>query len=895
MQEMMNQELNVVVMPNGSLQLEWTDTEKNRNKSSMLLQENIYKRFSADANSWLLFLGFCDHQVLLSPSLDYWRNFAGVFTKRLSQTPDLEILRHKVKVLVEEDELRRHLECAPLMTGSEYLSLELFGAIWTRLNNTFTLAIKSYDGMVKNFIRTYSPNVHLVGRVFFHLVENKSDDYPFAFMATYSTRLNKKGKSKHLPLKYALQEYKNDNERLLELLATVHTAAKNSPLISDLIESGELFHPLAWTSGEAFSFLKEIPIYEEAGILCRMPNWWKGGASGVRLNFSVGDSRPSFVGMDAILNFNVQLFLGDTKISEKEARQLLNESEGLAFIKNKWVAVDPERLRQTLDAYEKAKKMMGEEGLSLKDALRLQLVPEKLLGSYEKDVDHSVSNGDWLKSVIRKLLDPDLITSVRINRSFKAKLRDYQQKGLNWLYFLHSLQFGACLADDMGLGKTVQVLAFLNILKSEPKKSGKPKKASLLIIPASLISNWDNEIRRFSPDINFYIAHPGAGSTKIIRDKDEKSLDAFDLVITTYALAQKYEWIKAHLWNYIILDEAQAIKNPGTKQAKAIKDLHCFNRVIMTGTPIENRLMDLWSLFDFLNPGLLGNAREFKEFSKRLKDDTSGYSRLRKLINPYILRRLKTDKTVISDLPDKVEMKTYASLSKKQVLLYKDLVEDIKESIDETEGIQRKGIILSSLMKFKQLCNHPDQYLGTGGFEEKGSGKFLRLREICETIYEKREKVLIFTQFKEMTEPLHDFLEGIFHRKGLVLHGSVAVGKRRKIIEQFQSQSYVPFMVLSLKAGGVGLNLTEANHVVHFDRWWNPAVENQATDRAFRIGQKKNVIVHKFLTKGTVEEKIDMMLEEKSRLSEDVIASTKETWITEMKNDELMDLFKLTL
>ena len=895
MQEMMNQELNVVVMPNGSLQLEWTDTQKNRNKSSMLLQEEIYKWFSGDADSWLLFLGFCDHQVLLSPSLDYWRNFAGVFTKRLSQTPDLEILRHKVKVLVEEDELRQHLECAPLMTGSEYLSLELLEAVWTGLNNTFTLAIKSYNGTVEDFFRDYSPNVHLVGRVFFHLVEHKSDDYPFAFMATYSTSLNKKGKSKHLPLKYALQEYENDNERLLELLATVHAAAKNSPLISDLIETGELFHPLAWTSGEAFSFLKEIPIYEEAGILCRMPNWWKGSASGVRLNFSVGDSRPSFVGMDAILNFNAQLFLGDTKISEKEARQLLSESEGLAFIKNKWVAVDPERLRQTLDAYEKAKKMMGKEGLSLKDALRLQLVPEKLLGGYEKDVDHSVSNGDWLKSVIRKLLDPDLITSVRINRSFKAKLRDYQQKGLNWLYFLHSLQFGACLADDMGLGKTVEVLAFLNILKSEPKKSGKPKKASLLIIPASLISNWDNEIRRFSPDINFHIAHPGAGSTKIIRDKDEKSLDAFDLVITTYALAQKYEWIKAHLWNYIILDEAQAIKNPGTKQARAIKELHCFNRVIMTGTPIENRLMDLWSLFDFLSPGLLGNAREFKKFSKRLKDDTSGYSRLRKVISPYILRRLKTDKTVISDLPDKVEMKTYASLSKKQVLLYKDLVEDIKKSIDETEGIQRKGIILSSLMKFKQLCNHPDQYLGTGGFEEKESGKFLRLREICETIYEKREKVLIFTQFKEMTEPLHDFLEDIFHRKGLVLHGSVAVGKRRKIIEQFQSQSYVPFMVLSLKAGGVGLNLTEANHVVHFDRWWNPAVENQATDRAFRIGQKKNVIVHKFLTKGTVEEKIDMMLEEKSRLSEDVIASTKETWITEMKNDALMNIFKLTL
>ena len=315
----------------------------------------------------------------------------------------------------------------------------------------------------------------------------------------------------------------------------------------------------------------------------------------------------------------------------------------------------------------------------------------------------------------------------------------------------------------------------------------------------------------------------------------------------------------------------------------------------MTGTPIENRLSDLWSLFDFLNPGLLGNASEFKQFSKSLSDNPSGYSRLRKLISPYILRRLKSDKSIISDLPEKVEMKTYAPLSKKQVLLYERKVEEIKESIDETEGIQRKGLILSSLMKFKQICNHPDQYLGTGGFEEKESGKFLRLREICETIYDKREKVLVFTQFKEMTEPLHDFLESIFNRKGMILHGSVTVGKRKKIIEQFQSASYVPFMVLSLKAGGVGLNLTEANHVIHFDRWWNPAVENQATDRAFRIGQKKNVIVHKFLTKGTVEEKIDMMLEEKSKLSQDVIASAGDALITEMKKDELMDLFKLAL
>jgi len=892
---MTNQELIIVVMPTGSLQLEWAETRDAINKSSRLVQEEIWGRFTADDDSWLLVLGFSDQHVYLSPSLDYWREFAGAFTKKLTQTPDLETLRHKVELLIEEDELRTYVDQAPLMTGSEYICEQLLKDVWTRLNTAFSNAITSYEGSVEDFIRTYSPNAQLVGRVFFHLVENRDVDLPFAFMATYSTRLNRQGRSKHLPLKHALQEYGDNHEKLLELLATVHKAAKTSPLIADLLETGEMFHPLAWTSGEAFSFLKEIPVYEESGILCRIPNWWKGNRSSVSLNLSIGDKKPSFVGMNTLLNFNPRLFIGDTQISEEEARKLLGESEGLAFLKNRWVAVDQEKLKQTLDAYEKAEKMMEKDGLSLKDALHIQLMPEKLIDLDSKQIDYGISNGKWLRSVIEKLIDPSLIHSVKPDKGFKATLREYQKKGISWLYFLHSLQFGACLADDMGLGKTIQVLGLLSILKSNAKKSKKPNKTSLLIIPASLISNWYQEIRRFSPNLKVYIAHPGADLKKKPPPEDKKSLDEFDLCITTYALIQRLEWLQSYSWNYIILDEAQAIKNPGTKQARAIKGLTAFNRIIMTGTPIENRLSDLWSLFDFLNPGLLGNAKEFKAFSKDLSRDHSGYSRLRKIISPYILRRLKTDKSVISDLPEKVEMKTYAPLSKKQVLLYKKMVQDIKQSLAEKEGIQRKGLILSSLMRFKQICNHPDQYLGTGEFEEKDSGKFLRVREICETIYEKREKVLVFTQFKEMTGPLHDLLETIFNRKGLILHGSVPVGKRKQIIEAFQRSDYVPFMVLSLKAGGVGLNLTEANHVIHFDRWWNPAVENQATDRVFRIGQKKNVIVHKFLTKGTVEERIDMMLEEKTKLSQDVIANNGDAWITEMKNDELMDLFKLTL
>lgn len=886
----MYKELTAICLPDHSIELEWQEIEDPINKAQELLQNELYERYKENFRHFLLFLGFCSQSTPLSASLDIFRKLAGLYVKKLTQTPDLEVLRERVEPVLTADEIDDFLPHLPFMVGSEYITPAFLESIWLKLDTAFKDKVKTYKGSVDELIKTFSPDVHLAGRVYFHLVESKRDDLPFAFLATYSTGLNEQGKSKHVPLKHALMEYGKNSKKLLELLSTVYLAARESRIVDGLIESGEIFHPIALSAKEAYDILKEVPIYEKYGILCRIPNWWKNRTYALKLDISIGNTSPSFFGKDSILDFKIKLLSADSELTEDEARNLISESEGLAFIKGKWVEVDLEKLKKTLEAYKKAQQLMEQGGLSLKEAMHLQLNLQKDLGISDDDTV-SISNGEWLKSVIEKLRKPDLISSVSTSENFKGELRPYQQKGLNWLYFLHSLQFGACLADDMGLGKTIQLLAFLNTLKAN-----KQNPASLLIIPASLISNWVNEIHRFSPDLKYYIAHPSFDKNSDSVPKDKNFMDKYDLVITTYSLSKKYDWVKLYKWNYIILDEAQAIKNPGTKQTKAVKNLDANNRIILTGTPIENRLGDLWSLFDFLNPGILGNMKEFSDFSRELKDNTSGYVKLKKITSPYILRRLKTDKNVISDLPDKVEMKTYSDLSKKQVVLYGKLVEEIKTMLkDETEGIKRKGLILASLMKFKQLCNHPDQYLGRDEYSEIDSGKFLRLREICETIYEKREKVLVFTQFKEITEPLKEYLETIFKHEGLVFHGSTPVKKRKELVEKFQSHEYVPFMVLSIKAGGFGLNLTAANHVIHFDRWWNPAVENQATDRVFRIGQKKNVIVHKFITKGTLEEKIDAMLQEKANLSNEIIQSSNEAWITEMNNKELMNLFTLSL
>ena len=369
-----------------------------------------------------------------------------------------------------------------------------------------------------------------------------------------------------------------------------------------------------------------------------------------------------------------------------------------------------------------------------------------------------------------------------------------------------------------------------------------------------------------------------------------------DLVITSYGTLARTAWMAEVRWSLVVLDEAQAIKNPGTRQTRAVKRLPSRVRLALTGTPVENRLGDLWSLFDFICPGLLGSAQAFSRFARRLaEDEHAGYAPLRKLVQPYILRRLKSDRQIIADLPDKTELKAYCPLTRVQAALYQESVATLAQQIETLDGIQRRGVVLAFLMRFKQICNHPSQWLGDGAYAPGDSGKFSRLRELAEAIAARQEKVLVFTQFQEMTGPLAGFLQEIFGRPGLVLHGGTPVKARQSLVEAFQREFGPPFFVLSLKAGGTGLNLTAAAHVIHFDRWWNPAVENQATDRAYRIGQNKNVLVHKFICRGTVEEKIDALIEAKLGLSNEIVEGGAETLLTEMSSDALLRLVSLDL
>jgi non-specific serine/threonine protein kinase len=894
----------------------------------------------------LLQLGASEVDALLPRDLGYWRSFAGRFVTAVCAQAGAEAPLPAPPPLEELDQL---VAGVPPMRGAEYLTAAVLAALWTELAAAFTAARTESGLELPEFLKHLHPAWNVVGRVHFNLAENRKDDVdPFAFLATYTTHLGAHGKAQHLPLGQALREYAGpaNKQRLVSLLLPLHRAAETCAWLKELVDSGEVFHPLRFSTNDAVQMLGDAGKLERAGVIVRMPAAWRGGRPArPRVSATVGGKVPSNLGGDALLDFRMEVTLEGERLGEDELRALLARSEGLAFVRGRWVEIDREALQQTLDRFRAVERAVVETGLSFAEAMRLVAGADLTADPASAAVDaawSAVSAGPWLAETLRGLRSPEGLAHVHPGAALRGELRPYQEVGVRWLYLLAKLGLGACLADDMGLGKTIQVLSLLLVRKRE---AGQAQRPSLLVAPASLLANWAAELERFAPDLRVLLAHPSARPAAALKELPEAEIAAADLVITSYGSVMRLPWLASTAWDVAVLDEAQAIKNPGARQTRAVKQLRAHARFALTGTPIENRLGDLWSIFDFINPGLLGSAKAFSAYTRRLTgqkdkrqrdaDDGDGaandnaatpaanvYAPLRELIRPYILRRLKTDRTIITDLPEKTELAAYCALSREQAALYQQAVQEFRRELvqmekekaerqeraassndnaagktpkSDADAMARRGLVLRFLTRFKQICNHPSHWLGDGAWAADGSGKFARLRELCEVIAAKQEKVLVFTQFREMTRPLAAFLGDVFGRPGLVLSGDTEVVRRKHLVDEFQNDEAVPFFVLSLRAGGTGLNLTAASHVIHFDRWWNPAVENQATDRAFRLGQRKNVLVHKFICRGTVEEKIDELIASKRQLSHELLAGGEELQLTELDDDELLRLVALDL
>jgi len=861
------------------------------------LEKKIAQHFAASQAEGLFALATERMDRPPNPSFAYWRDFAARYLTELCHTPEIAGAARTAIPPPAPADLAAMLWNVPPLPGAEYLTESVLCEAWTDLDAWARRKAAGYADGLAGFLKDRAALWHQVGRVCFHLAENRRDpEYPFAFLATYAPGLTGTARVQYLPLSKALREYAGvqDKKTLIKLLSPVQLAAEKSKLAQELVESGDLYQPLAWTPREAYRFLKDIPVLEESGVLVRVPDWWK-KRSRPRVGVTIGDKRQKKFDADSMLDFRVQLALGDQELSEAEWRELMAADEGLVFLKGQWVEVDRDQLAEALDHWKRVERV-AQDGLSFVEGMRLLAGAPLDLSSREGDDPQQewsfVKAGQWLGQVLEDLRNPERLEEVQPGTELQATLRKYQETGVGWLWFLSRLGLGACLADDMGLGKTIQVLALLAVLKK--KSDAKP---SLLVVPASLLGNWKSEMQRFTPTLRGKFVHPSETPREELErmaQQPEAALQDADVVFTTYAMLQRQTWLLDIRWQLAVIDEAQAIKNPAAGQTKAVKRLKAEARIALTGTPVENRLSDLWSLFDFLCPGLLGSQHKFKEFIKVLNaGEQQGYAPLRRLIQPYILRRLKTDKRIIADLPDKTEVRAFCGLSKRQAVIYAKLVDELARALKTLDGMQRRGLVLAYLMRFKQLCNHPSQLLGDGQFQAGDSGKFSRLTEICDEIASRQEKALVFTQFREMTEPLAGFLSRIFGRPGLVLHGSTAVTRRKNLVDQFQRDDGPPFFVLSLRAGGTGLNLTQASHVLHFDRWWNPAVENQATDRAFRIGQHRNVLVHKFVCRGTIEERIDALIQEKTQLATDILEGGAEKMLTEMSDAELIRLVAL--
>ncbi len=672
------------------------------------------------------------------------------------------------------------------------------------------------------------------------------------------------------------------------LLTTLGQALTISPRIENSLKAAA---PAGYAldAADAHEFLTEKAwLLEQAGFGVLLPAWWTRKGTKLRLTVRAHVSSPKMQGGGGLslldmVDFNWQVALGDEVLSRQELETLARLKAPLIKVRGQWVQLSAEEIQAAIDFW---KQKEGAK-VAVRDVVQMALGAGKPPGGLDFV---GVTATGWVADLLNQLEGREVLEELTPPERLHGTLRPYQVRGYSWLAFLGRWGLGACLADDMGLGKTVQTLALL-----QRAHDAGERRPVLLICPMSVVGNWQKEAARFTPDLPVHVHH---GQKRIKGATFKKEAGRHALVLSSYALLHRdLEVFKQVPWAGAILDEAQNIKNPVTKQAQAARALPGDFRVALTGTPVENHVGDLWSIMEFLNPGFLGSQTAFRRrffVPIQANRDPEAIERLRRLTGPFVLRRLKTDKSVIADLPDKLEMKVYCTLTKEQASLYAAVVEDAAASLDSSEGIQRKGVVLATLSKLKQVCNHPAQVLGDNSAIPGRSGKLARLTEMLEEVIEVGDRALIFTQFAEMGTLIQRHLQETFGREVLFLHGGVSKPNRDRMVEHFQAGAAdgPRLFVLSLKAGGTGLNLTAAAHVFHFDRWWNPAVENQATDRAFRIGQTKNVLVHKFLCAGTLEERIDDMIERKQALAGSIVG-TGEAWLTELSTADLKELFAL--
>ncbi len=643
---------------------------------------------------------------------------------------------------------------------------------------------------------------------------------------------------------------------------------------------------IALTAPEAFAFLTEFAAkLEGPGCVVQLPSWWARAKSPRRIKLRASihnNDMGSGLGSHNLITFDWKVALGDTELSHDELQALARLKTPLVQVRGRWVQVGAGEIGAALDFWKK----QANRRPTLGDVARLALDDHARLDGM--DVDRVDLTGSLAESFEKLRRGNATVEDLPPPAGLCATLRPYQQRGYAWLHFLSRFGLGACLADDMGLGKTVQMLALI-----QQNWDADGHQPVLVVCPTSVVGNWLREAERFTPDLPI-IAHHGLGRRRDDAFVAEALRQA--IVITSYPLLHRdVEALRSVNWRGVILDEAQNIKNAETKAAKAAASLPGNYRVALTGTPVENSVADLWALMDFLNPNLLGSAKDFKQqffLPIQTRRDPDATARLKRLTGPFILRRLKTDPAVISDLPDKNEMTVYCTLTKEQASLYQAVLREMEERIDSTAGMARRGLIFATLTRLKQVCNHPAHFLGDGSALRDRSGKLERLEAMAEEALAEGDQMLVFTQFAEMGLLLQRYLTERFGHEVPFLHGQTPMAERNRMVERFQAAGGPPIFLLSLKAGGTGLNLTRANHVFHYDRWWNPAVENQATDRAFRIGQTRTVQVHKFTCAGTLEERIAHLIDGKSEIAAHVVG-TGEGWLTELSTAQLRDLFAL--